>query len=386
MPNFLKQLTFSRRLNFLFLSILLFATAVGINIVTFPTILNQNGVSPAFIGIAFTTEIIGGIFMSFFLSNFVAKYGMMHALRITSLSYAAAIALIYFYQNFFLWAAIEFFIGACWFSYFITRQAWLNIILENHQRGVATGLFSMAISAGIALGPVVVSMIGADNYLSFVASAGLTIISFLCLRPLAHSAQPVLESKRIPLKEFFKNNPCAFVTRFFLDFQTYLLMTFTVIFGIKIGLTYEAAGLLLTSYAASGFFDVWVGFALKKISPYKLINIGFLGCIYCFLVIILYNKSYPLLLFCYFFFGVSIACIYVSVFKITNDGYRKEKLVAANATFQIIGSTGSLCGSLMGGLLVDIFGDQGFPITMILSCVLYLTFLVTYEKKYARKN
>jgi MFS family permease len=81
---------------------------------------------------------------------------------------------------------------------------------------------------------------------------------------------------------------------------------------------------------------------------------------------------------------MSIACIYVSVYKVANENYPKEKLVAANATFQLIGSIGSICGALFGGVLIKIFGANGFPIAIILSCVFYLTFLVIHEKKYSK--
>jgi MFS family permease len=382
----LTNFKFSREVNFLFLSILLFATAIGIDVVTFPTILSENKINPFVIGVAATFEIIGGIFASFFLSRIVAKIGMMSALRISAFSYAIAVSLIYFYQNIFLWIAFIFFMGCCWFIYVISRQAWFNIILKNEQRAIATGIFSMAISAGIALGPVIVSFSGAHNYISFLISAALVLLSYFCISKIKNSAPPKITSEKIPLKTFFKNNPRCFMTRFFLDFQTYCVLTFTVIFGVRTGLSYESAGLLVTSYMASGFFDVWVGFVLKKTSPYKMINIGFLGCIYIFLTITLYHNSYILLLILYFIFGLSIACIYVSVFKIANEDYPREQLVAANSTFQIIGSIGSLFGSLIGGLFLNLFDANGFLIAMILSSVFYLTFLVTYEKKYSKKN
>ncbi len=382
----LTNFKFSKELNLLFLSILLFAVAIGINIVTFPTLLSENKISPFVIGVASTFEVIGCIFASFFLSRIVAKIGMIAALRISAFSYATSISLLYFYQNIFLWIVFIFFMGCCWFIYVISRQAWFNIILKDEQRGVATGIFSMTISLGLALGPVIVSFSGAHNYYSFLISAALVLLSFFSISFLKKSSPPEITSKIIPLKEFFKKNPRCFVSRFFLDFQTYSILTFTVIFGTRIGLSYEAAGLLITSYMASGFFDVWVGFILKKTSPYKMINIGFLGCIYIFLVITLYHQSYLLLLILYFIFGLSIACIYVSVFKIANEDYPKEQLVAANSTFQIIGSIGSLSGSLFGGLFLDIFDANGFLIAMILSGVFYLTFLVTYETKYAEKK
>lgn len=131
---------------------------------------------------------------------------------------------------------------------------------------------------------------------------------------------------------------------------------------------------------ASAFFDVIVGFSLKKLNPYHVINIGFLGCASCFLAII-FVHTYPILLALYFMFGICIACIYVSVYKVCNDDYDKERLVAANATFQLIGSSGSLFGTLVGALLVKIFGIEGFPLAIILSCISYFIFLIIHEKK-----
>lgn len=298
--------------------------------------------------------------------------------------YAMIILLIYFYQNFYLWILFAFIMGNLWFMYVITRQSWLNMLLQNHQRGVGLGIFSMLISAGIALGPVVVNFCGAENYLSFTLSAAISLISFAFLLPLRNQPQPDLEAKRISLKQFFRTNPRIFLARFCLDFQTYLLATLTVLFGVKIGLTYEAAGLLISSYMASGFFDMFVGFLLKKWNPYQLINFGFLGCLSCFLLII-FVRNYSILLTLYFFFGTSIACIFVSAFKVCNDDFPQEKLIAANSTFQLIGSLGSLCGSLIGGILFNVFGAAGFPITIILVCVFYLIFLVIYQKFYWQK-
>jgi MFS family permease len=381
----LKNLQFSKDIKLLFLSILLFATAVGINLVTFPTLLSTNGINSFQIGIASTFEIFGGIAASFLLSKLVAKFGIQKSLKIAASCYSLGILLIYFYQGFFLWLAFIFFMGFCWFLYVITRQSWFNILLSDEQRGVATGIFSMTISAGIALGPVIVKLTGARDYGSFIVSAILVLSSYLCISKIKNADSIDLSAKRIPLIDFFKNNPRCFVARFFLDFQSYMLLVFSVVYGVKIGLSYEAAGLLITAFMVSGFFDVWVGFALKKFSPYKMINIGFLLTIYAFIVVILYHESYKILLALYFIFGLGIACIYVSTFKIANEDYDKEKLVAANSTFQIIGSLGSLCGGLMGGLFLNVFDAQGFPLAMILVSTFYLTFLVIYEKKFSKR-
>lgn len=177
--KFLQQFVFSRELNLLFLSIFIFAIALGINAVSFPAILNKNGINAAYIGVAFMMDCLGGIVMSIFLSRIVSKMKMLTSMALASLSYSTIILAIYFYHNFYLWIVLAFAMGNFWFMYVITRQAWMNMLFSDAQRGVGLGIFSMLISAGLALGPVLVRFSGTENFLTFFVSAFLTAISFL---------------------------------------------------------------------------------------------------------------------------------------------------------------------------------------------------------------
>jgi MFS family permease len=369
-----------KEITLLLFSVFLFATAFGIDVVTFPTVLSQH-VSPTRIGFAFTCELFGIIVMSFFLAKIVARFGTMKALSAAAFSYATAISLIYFYQNFFLWITIAFGMGFCWLTYTITRQSWLNSISSNQNRGIILGFFSMAISAGMAVGPIIASFSGITNYRTFLLSSIIVLLSYCCLLPIKNKAPSAVSAKRISLKKFFQKNPRCFLGRFFLDFQSYFLITFSVIYAKTIGLSYEQGAFLISIFMASGFFDVIVGFALRQISPYRIMLIGFLIYMYCFIFLILIHSPYWLLLTTYFILGIGVACIYVSVFKIANDDYSREELVAANSTFQIIGSIGSLFGAAIGGFFIDTFGTNGFPVIMILGSATYLSILVFHEKK-----
>lgn len=355
---------------------------MGINFVTLPSVLSKNGIDAGRIGLAATCDILAGIFISFFLSKISAKLGVMRTLFTSSSLYAIALLLIYFYQNFYLWLGFCFIMGASWFSFVIIRQAWLNSLMTDLQRGIGLGVLSTTISAGFAFGPIAVNIFGSESYYSFIASAILALLAFTALLLIKIKAQIQVESQRIKFKDFFKDNPRCFLAKFFLDTQYCFLITFTVIFGKKIGLSAEKSGLLISSYMVSGLFDVYVGFLLKKYNPYKLINIGFLGGLTLFTAITIYHESYIFLLITYFILGLFAALIYVSSLTITNQSYHKERLVAANATLQSIGLIGALFSSIIGGYLINIFDYRGFTLNIILGCICYLTFLVIYEKKF----
>ena len=374
------NLIFIRKTKFLYLSFFLFATTIGINLVTFPSILKLNKISPSQIGIAFAIEVCGVAFMSFFLSKFVARFGIINALKIASIIYSSIILIIYFYVSFIFWLLLIFILGCCWLIFAISRLSWLNLFLNDDERGIGLGIFSALISGGIAFGPVIVKFSGAESYLSFAISAISVLCASLCLNPLKTELQPQINSERISMIKFLKKNPNSFFSRFFLDFTTYSMLSLTVVFGTGIGFSNENSGLLITAYMTSGFFDIFVGFMLKKTPAKTLINIGYLGCLYCFLLISLYHESFYFLMTLFFLFGLFIACIYVSVFKMINEDYEEKDLIPANSTFQFVGTCGALMGSLICGFMINFFGAQGFPITICFGCLFYLTFLVIYEK------
>lgn len=379
----LKDFSFSKELKFLYLSFFLFAIAFGINLVIFPTKLKSHGASPAMVGVASAMETMGAIIASFFLAKFVNNLGIFKSLKITAIIYASLSLLLYFYLGYFYWLLIIFIIGCCWFVYAITRVSWLNILLTNDNRGIGIGIFSMIISLGVCIGPLIVKIFSASSFYSYLASGILTIVSMMALIPLKDLKNPVINSQRISLIDFFKKNPQCFLARFFLDFQSFSLMTFTVIYGVSLGYSYESAGLFISAYYASAFFDLIAGIASKRFKAQKLINFGFFGCIYCFLILLVYHSSYWFIILIYFLFGAFIPFIFVAVYKMMNEDYSKDQLVSAGATFQLIGTLGSISGSLTTGIIFQIFGAQGFPATIILGCTIYIAYLLFYEKKFS---
>lgn len=370
----------------LFASMFLFAVAVGMNFVTFPAILLENRVDPFKIGLTSAVEIVGGVIMSFILAKILRKISAKKLLPIIAITYSVIVVIIFFYKNYYLWLFLVLLIGMCWVAFVVVRQVWMNILLNDHNRSVATGLYSMIISIGLGFGPLLVKFLGAQNYTSFIVSAGFIFASLLVLDRSSSLDEVKIAEEKTNFLFFLKSNPRCYLARFFFDLQNYCLLAFGVVFGKKVGLSAENAGLLITAFMASFFADFLVGLALKKYDAYKIINIGFLGYLIFICVIGLCYNYYTILLLAYFVLGIFAACIYIASIVITNGFYKKDQLVSANAALQSAGSSGSFFGGLFGGILIQVFDASGYMITIILSCVLYLIFLVNYEKKNSSRS
>jgi len=362
-------------------SIFIAAISYGINTTAFSATLIKHDISPFLIGIAASIELLAGVKISFILSKIVARIKILYAVIMFGTIYALSVALIFFYQNFYLWLFFCILNGACWFSLLVIRSAWINAIINDKNRSVILALTTTVFCGGFSFGSLIVKFLGTENYLSFLLSSALIAVSILALILIKNTIPEKIDSQRISFREFFKHNPRIALSRFLLDFQNSCIVCLTIVFGVKIGLTPENAGLLIAAFMSSGFCDLYAGFLVKKYNRYNMIYIGFIACLLMITLAIFLYKSFAALLLIYFLFGAGTALIFVAAMTIVNESFAQEKLIAANSTFQSIGSLGAVFGSVVGGLFMQLFSFYGFFITIILSEITYLAFIFFYEKK-----
>lgn len=379
-PKIIKNENFIA-LFYILASIFLGAVAYGINYVIFPATLIKHDISSFLIGLSASIELLAGVIISFIISKIVSRISVIKAVLLFGIFYATSIFLIYFYQNYFLWIGFCAINGACWFSLLVIRNAWINRLLHDKNRSIVLALTTTVFCIGFACGSLIIKNLGAQNHAPFLISSGFIVFSILSLLLVKNSAPQQIHAQRIGFIEFFRQAPNIAIARFALEFQNVCIVALTIIFGVKIGLTPENAGLLIAAFMASGFCDLYAGFLVQKYDRKKMIIFGFFGCLTTMTIAVFAYKSFVALLILYFLFGASTAAIFVATLTITNEIFPHEKLIAANATFQSFGSFGAVVGSVVGGLFIDFLGFYGFFATIILSDIFYLIFAFCYEKK-----
>lgn len=356
-------------------SFFLTALTAGIIMVISPNVYNNNNVSDIGIAGLLALEFLFAVIVTSFLSHFSKKASIIKLSMIAAIVYAILALMVFFYVNYFFRVILAILLGSCWLSFVTMRLSWLNDIVNNKQRAMAIGLYSAIVSLGFTLGPVIVKAFGADNYFVMLLASAQVILAFVVLLPIQKSQPKNLDSKRISLKRFFVKNPRCFAARFLLDFQVSAILFFTVVFGKKIHLSAEDSGLLISAFAISGLFDFIIGFFILKYNPYRIISVAFTGTLMCFLLVSVFHDFYKITAILYFCYGVFAGFIFIAVATITNNSYAKEKLLAANATFQILGVTGTIFGILVCGILMQIFDFYGYFLTVILANLAYFSIL-----------
>lgn len=367
----------------LLLSTFLFTFSAGINAVSFPLIMYEKNVSALLIGITEAIEILAGVLIARFLYGLSRKIGTLKIIFIFAVIEAAVVMILPLYYNMWWWFFLVFISGFCWFSIITLRQSWLNIVTENRHRSIILALNSTMLCAGFALGPLVVKIIGAGQYLLFVISALLVLVSCFSLI-IAKNHQIKFNDDKINYWHIIKTHKISFAARFLLDLQVIVVILFTVIYGLKNGLSAENSGVLVSAFMLVGIFDFIIGWLIRDQNLQKLVNIGFLGTLISISFLPFVINNYHLATLVYVMYGWFVGLIFISTITAVNHSQNKNDLIAINSALQAFGSLGALFGNLAVGVFMQTFGKNGFVLTIILANVIY--FLLIFFYKNNEKN
>ena len=161
--------------------------------------------------------------------------------------------------------------------------------------------------------------------------------------------------------------------------QAIVIILFTVIYGIKNGLSAENSGILVSAFMLVGLADLLIGWMINNKELQKYINFGFLGALSTISFLPWAISNYYLAILVYIIYGWFISLIFISVITKVNHNQNAEDLIATNSAFQAIGGLGALCGTLLVGIFMQIFDAVGFVILIVLANLVY--FLVTLVTK-----
>lgn len=363
----------------LLLSAFLFTFSAGINAVSFPLILYQHQVSPVLIGVIEGIEILAGVLIAKFLYGLSHKIGVLRIMLVFTVLEAAMILILPLYYDFLWWSFLVFLSGISWFSIIALRQSWLNISTTNNHRSMILAMNSTMLCAGFALGPVLVKIIGAGEYLVFVASAALVLASCLSLL-IIKNHQPILNEERVDYWQIVKNHKNSFIAKFLLDLQSVVIILFTVIYGLENGISAENSGILVSVFMMVGLADFFIGWMINNKDLQKYINIGFFGALVSMSFLPLVITNYYLAILIYMVYGWFISLTFISIITKVNHNQNKKDLIAINSALQAIGGLGALSGTVLVGIFMQIFDAKGFVILIVLANMVYFLIVSKIKK------
>ena len=356
----------------------LFTISLGIAMILFPLILKNNGYGEFFIGISAAVELLAGITVAPYISRFSHKISTHKLTAIFTLINIPIILIIPFFVNYGIWLIYIAIIGISWFSYFSLSQAIINLNIGNKNRSFIISCSTNVFCLGLIIGSIIIRLIGNNTYIPYIICATLYVTIVLIL---IHKVKPLKESssqQQQQFRYFIRKKPKIFLARFFQQYISHTIFLFIVIYGINNGFTAKNSALLITSFALSAIFDLFLGYMLDKINRIRILNITIIISTILMFNIYYFATEYIIILGTLFILGIASGLMYIGCSSEINR-FNKADLIAANSCYSMVGNIGGMSSALITGFMLQTTGNIGIFIPIFIIAICY--FSLNYYNK-----
>ena len=242
---------------------------------------------------------------------------------------------------------------------FALSEAWI-LASAGHLRGRVVGIYATCMSATFGIGPVIIGWVGIEGYAAFAIGA---VVLFLAIVPISMVSAPVdgAEREHVSMLGFVPKAPLLLAAIYVHAIFDGGMLGFLSIYGVRTGMSFEAAALLVTAWSLGNvFFQIPIGWIADRTSKRSTILACVVGTSICLLAMPFAIDSFwiwPLLLFA----GAAGFGIYTVGLAELGDRFAGADLVAGTASFSSAFGLGALTGAVLCGFAMDAFGPHGFP-------------------------
>ncbi len=381
------QLSASQRLRGL-IAVLASLMAAGITFGTsiplLSLLLERRGVSTSMIGLNTSMPVLATVLFSPFIPSIVARFGTYRSMMAGIALIIVSFLLLPIFQSLEMWFVLRFLIGIGMSVHWIVSETWLNSATTSSNRGLYAGLYATLMGAGFAFGPVLLTFIDIDGWTPFLIITGAIAMAAIPLT-LAIDCAPKLEMSA-PSERWsaIRKAPTIFIAVFISGLSETNLMSLMPIYGLQMGLP-QTEAVLLAAVAIAGAvcLQLPIGWLNDRMNRHTLLItsglIGFAGALALPFILEPEYLRWPVL---FLWGGVAMGLYTIGLAEL-GDRFTNSALSGANALYVMTYCLGSMAGPPIAGALMDGFGPNGFPITLIgaFSIFLVIATLRTVARK-----
>ena len=371
-----------------YLSLVAFCT--GIIISYFYTVLvilqKYAGYSEFLIGSIASFGPLGLIFSGFFVTKLLKKFGFYKIIFISAVTQGLCIILM-----------LEFFhpinLSMCFFIFgimggltWMTMDTWVNIVSNNSNRGKSIGIYNSSVTTGLALGPLIVGVMGTSSRIPLTVCmilVGFKIISLISIKKYVN--QVIIPEQSSKMKfSILTISPFVFFSIFCAGIEDSSFLALFPAFMINDFFTDKQIGLYIF---VGGIFGVlcqpFIG-ALSDNFNKRIIIFLLLFSHICWLMLLNFSNSNPyLIIFALMISGFASTSLYTVTLAYLGERINVTDIAFATSLFIIIYELGEYLGPIIVGFNMNIYGNSGFIYTLssfIIVCIIFGIIRTLFKK------
>jgi len=363
-------------------TVTVFAVAQGLTYPLLSFILERQGTAPGLIGLSAAMTPLGFIVSALFIPALAQRVGGAQLAILCSIMAALALAAIGFTQDVWTWMPLRFLLGFFANPLYVISETWLISITPAPRRGRIMGLYSSVVSAGVAIGPLSLGLVGAEDRLPFL----IGIVAFLVCGVIVLAVVPRLpimpvEGEAISVGGFFALAPLLLYAVFVAAAFEQVLLSLFAVYGAALGSVEERIASLITCFiAGNAVLQILLGRIAEQFGSRRTLLFCVLTSLAGSLLLPSIFNSWLIWPLVFIWGGVSFGIYTMSLIQL-GERFTGQALIAGNAAFAFVWGVGGMAGSPATGLAMQMIGHQGLPLSLGLLCFMLAVFLMAERRR-----
>ena len=344
----------------------------GLTMPLLSLVLDHQGVDETLIGLNAGTYFIAVFAVAPLATRLLRARGPAVLMLVSILATVVLLALLRAFPDVWLWFPLRFALGMAASFLWIAGEAWVNHSATETHRGRIIAIFGIVVSAGFALGPLILSMTGTEGWAPFLVTIALLLVAAAVLAG-ALGSSPKLRGKTGPLARYVLLAPVAMFGYFVFAAGDAMLLTFLPIYAAGLGVEEVDAIRLLTVLAVGSMaLQYPVGWLADRVSNYA-IAAALAVMLLAGSAALPWALPLPAISIVFmFFYGGALGALYTISLVLLGRQFKGADLSASSAMLAVMFCIGSFIWPSAGGAAMDRFGGDAMPISLIAAYALFL--------------
>jgi MFS family permease len=337
----------------------------GVNMPLVPLALERQGHDKLTIGIMSAIWAIGMLSFGTRIPALAARLGVVPAI-VGAVVIGALINVAFTVTSgLAVWALLNFLHGVIGGVPWVISEIWMNVVVEENRRGRVMALYSAMVALGIALGPMVLQVVGVYGPLPFLTGAALSLLVAAPLLPYWRTAPRIRVDDSSGFGTVVLLAPLAMFAAFACGLGEHVAFGFLPVYAVGAGVPAETGALWLSAFVMGNVLLQWpIGWAADH-ADRRLVLAGCTGASALLMVALaLIPAQWPGTVGVVALWGGVSFSIYPVGLALLGQRFRGGDIARANTAFSMIYIVGGLIGRPLTGAAMDTFGEPGLGWTL----------------------
>jgi MFS family permease len=339
-----------------------------------PLALERQGVDKAVIGIIAAAWGIGMILTAPRIPHLAARFGTV-PLIVSAVVVGAAVSVAYtLTSDPKIWFLLNLTHGAVDGVPWVLSEIWINIVVDERRRSRAMAIYAILIAGGMALGPLVLQVVGVYGPLPFLTCAAIALLIAVPLLPHWKTAPPIGPEPGSGFAAVVLAAPLAMLAAFSSGVGEQVAFSFLPVYAVGSGVAPKTGALWLSVFVIGNLVLQWpVGWLADRIDRRVVLAGATAASAALVLLLPLVPAQSPAVLAIVLLWGGISFGIYPLGLALLGQRFQTGDIARANTVFSMLYIGGGLIGQPLTGTAMDLLGEAGLGWTLaffyVVACI-----------------